>query len=126
MNFGQPYPTIRQSDLGNPFSLTPTTTAVELSKTIAVANPLTSSDRFNRGYLADYFKVHREELTRDSSEPHNAALERLAHATTNKGYSWRVRSKRLFDATWIECAMQISFRHNARRMAHYSISFSQN
>ena len=38
-------------------------------------------------------------MTRNqAAQPPNAALERLAHVTRNRGLSWRVRSKRLFGA----------------------------
>jgi hypothetical protein len=81
MNFCQPYPTTRQSNLGNAYSLAPPTTAVQLSKTFAVTNSFAGRNRLNSSYLADYFKVHREELTRYLYEPHNVALERLAQVT---------------------------------------------
>jgi hypothetical protein len=64
--------------LSNSFSFATTSTAIKLSQTIAITDSLGGSDRFNRSYFADDFEIHREELTRDSSEPQNAALERLA------------------------------------------------
>jgi hypothetical protein len=35
---------------------------------MAVTNSHARCDGFNRGYFADYFKVHREEITRDLHE----------------------------------------------------------
>jgi hypothetical protein len=44
-------------------------------------------------------------------EEPNAALERLAHATTNKARSWRVRSKRLLAAGLILGHFFVKARH---------------
>src|SRR6266850_8543734 len=75
MNLRQPYPTTRQPNLRNSFHLAPSGPTILPAQTSAVMNPCTRSNRFNIGYFANELKIHCEDLTGFSREPHNAGLQ---------------------------------------------------
>jgi hypothetical protein len=97
MNFSQAYPTTLQTHFGNTFQFAPSASAVLFTQAGTITNTCASGNSFDIGNVANKLKVHCETscqvFMRDSSEQHNARINRAAQNHS------RLKDRRMMKST---------------------------